>query len=153
MTIKELRMQRGWSQEQLSELTGLSVRTIQRIEKGSPAGLESTKALAAVFELPLAELKQMLGNESQVESFEPETNTDADVSTFEEKHGVLHKKRKGLQRCIGEYLIIVLFLLAINLFTNPDYLWVIWPALGLTLDVLLRANRLYSVTDLFVKTR
>lgn len=80
-------------------------------------------------------------------------NADADVPKLEEKHSVLCRKRKGLQRCIGEYLIIVLFLLAINLFTSPDYLWVIWPALGLTLDVLLRANRLYSVTELLAKTR
>lgn len=72
MTIKELRMQRGWPQEYLSELTGLSVRTIQRIEKGSPAGLESRKALAAVFELPLVEMKSMLSNESTADAFESE---------------------------------------------------------------------------------
>ena len=30
MLIPKLRLQRGWSQEQLAELRGLSVRTIQR---------------------------------------------------------------------------------------------------------------------------
>jgi transcriptional regulator with XRE-family HTH domain len=34
LLIQKLRLQRGWSQEQLAELTGLSVRTIQRIERG-----------------------------------------------------------------------------------------------------------------------
>jgi transcriptional regulator with XRE-family HTH domain len=32
MLIQKLRLQRGWSQEQLAELSGLSVRTIQRLE-------------------------------------------------------------------------------------------------------------------------
>lgn len=32
MIVRKLRLQRGWSQEQLATLTGLSVRTIQRIE-------------------------------------------------------------------------------------------------------------------------
>jgi transcriptional regulator with XRE-family HTH domain len=34
MLIQKLRLQRGWSQEQLAELSGLSVRTIQRLERG-----------------------------------------------------------------------------------------------------------------------
>jgi transcriptional regulator with XRE-family HTH domain len=48
--IKKMRLERHWSQEQLAEMSGLSIRTIQRIEKGENAGLESLKSLAAVFE-------------------------------------------------------------------------------------------------------
>ena len=48
--IKKMRLERHWSQEQLAEMSGLSVRTIQRIENGENAGLESLKSLAAVFE-------------------------------------------------------------------------------------------------------
>jgi transcriptional regulator with XRE-family HTH domain len=36
--VKQLRLQRAWSQEQLAELAGLSVRTIQRIENGDRPG-------------------------------------------------------------------------------------------------------------------
>lgn len=45
--VKELRNQRGMSQEFLAEESGLSLRTIQRIEKGesNPTG-ESLKRLA-----------------------------------------------------------------------------------------------------------
>jgi transcriptional regulator with XRE-family HTH domain len=39
-------MARGWSQAQLAERSGLSVRTIQRIENGAPPGLESLTLLA-----------------------------------------------------------------------------------------------------------
>ena len=53
--VKKMRIERHWSQEQLAEMSGLSIRTIQRIEKGENAGLESLKALAAVFEVTLVD--------------------------------------------------------------------------------------------------
>lgn len=52
--VKQLRLQRAWSQEQLAEMAGLSVRTIQRIENGERPGLETLSALAAVFEVTVA---------------------------------------------------------------------------------------------------
>lgn len=47
MLVRKLRLQRGWSQEHLAELVGVSVRTIQRIERGYSPGLETSKALAS----------------------------------------------------------------------------------------------------------
>ena len=53
MDLRELRKEKGWSQGDLSNLSGLSVRTIHRIENGHvKPSAESAKALAAVFELP-----------------------------------------------------------------------------------------------------
>ena len=49
--IKKMRLERHWSQDQLAEMSGLSIRTIQRIENGENAGLESLKSLGAVFEI------------------------------------------------------------------------------------------------------
>ena len=54
--VKQLRLQRAWSQEQLAELAGVSVRTIQRIENGDRPGLETLSALAAVFDVNVAEI-------------------------------------------------------------------------------------------------
>jgi len=54
MLVQKLRLQRGWSQQQLAELSGLNVRTIQRIEKGQEPSVESLKSLAAVFNVELA---------------------------------------------------------------------------------------------------
>lgn len=51
-----MRVDRGWSQEQLAELSGLSVRTIQRIETGRPFGLASSAALARAFGVEVADL-------------------------------------------------------------------------------------------------
>ena len=55
--IKAQRARRAWSQEHLAEVTGLGLRTIQRIEKTGAASYESARSLAAVFEIDVAELR------------------------------------------------------------------------------------------------
>lgn len=71
--IKEMRLSHHWSQEQLAEMSGLSIRTIQRIENGENAGLESLKALAAVFETNIvdsdkkAEMEQIRKEEAYIQ--------------------------------------------------------------------------------------
>ena len=54
MLVRKLRLQKGWSQDHLAELTGVSTRTIQRIERGYKPGLETVKALASVFEVDVS---------------------------------------------------------------------------------------------------
>ncbi len=49
--VKKLRIARSWSQEQLSEACGLSLRTLQRLENGGNASLDSIRVLAAIFEI------------------------------------------------------------------------------------------------------
>lgn len=56
MLIQKLRLKQGWSQQQLAEASGLSTRTIQRIEAGHPASVETLKSIAAVFEVDFASL-------------------------------------------------------------------------------------------------
>lgn len=70
MIVRKLRLQRGWSQEQLATFSGLSVRTIQRIEQGQQPGLESLKALAAVFELDVAQLDGVQQQEREMKGSE-----------------------------------------------------------------------------------
>lgn len=47
--IKLLRLNNGWSQEQLAEISALGVRTIQRIEKDGKCSLESKLSLSSAF--------------------------------------------------------------------------------------------------------
>jgi len=47
--VKDLRLENGWTQDQLAEMCAVSVRTVQRIEKTGIASLDTTNALAAVF--------------------------------------------------------------------------------------------------------
>ncbi|MDG1819694.1 MAG: helix-turn-helix transcriptional regulator [Porticoccaceae bacterium] len=55
--IRELRRQKSWSQEQLASIAGLSLRTVQRIEKEGICSLESSQAIASAFELDAASLQ------------------------------------------------------------------------------------------------
>jgi transcriptional regulator with XRE-family HTH domain len=55
--IKAQRARRAWSQEHLAEVSGLGLRTIQRIEKTGAASYESARSLAAVFEIDVAQLR------------------------------------------------------------------------------------------------
>lgn len=48
--IRMFREMRQWSQEQLAEISGLNVRTIQRIEQGLSASIGTRRAIAAAFE-------------------------------------------------------------------------------------------------------
>jgi transcriptional regulator with XRE-family HTH domain len=58
MNLQQRRLEKEWSQEQLARYSGLSTRTIQRIENGQKVGLESLKCLAAVFEISTNTLTQ-----------------------------------------------------------------------------------------------
>lgn len=55
--IQKLRAIKCWSQDELATASGLSVRTIQRVEKSGTASLETTKALASVFVVTPDELQ------------------------------------------------------------------------------------------------
>jgi len=55
--IRSERENRGWSQGHLASVAGLSLRTIQRIEKTGSASFESVTALASVLSVEVAELR------------------------------------------------------------------------------------------------
>ena len=58
MILKQLRISRRLSQEQLALISGLNVRTIQRIESGANASVESQKCLAAALDVTIETLNQ-----------------------------------------------------------------------------------------------
>jgi len=139
MLIQKLRLQRGWSQEQLAELSGLSVRTIQRLERGQTASTESLKALASVFEVDFSTLK------------EPEMNapSDPDMSAqtmpADEALALAHvRKIKAFYMHLAQYVIIVGGLAIVNLFVSPYYLWVGWVAAGWGIGVLIHGLRVFD---------
>ncbi|OOE61763.1 helix-turn-helix domain-containing protein, partial [Salinivibrio sp. IB282] len=80
MNVKALRVQKGWSQDQLAQFSGLSVRTIQRIERGHKPGLESLKSLAAVFDIDISDLQK-------------ETDMQADTSMSPEERAITKRVR------------------------------------------------------------
>lgn len=63
--VKRLRMEKHWSQEQLGEICGLNLRTIQRLETSGRASLETVRALAAAFDVEPQELQsEAVGEET-----------------------------------------------------------------------------------------
>jgi transcriptional regulator with XRE-family HTH domain len=69
MITQKFRLKRGWSQQQLAEVSGTSLRTIQRIEAGATPSLETLKCLAAVFEVSIEDLQgepEMTATENKV---------------------------------------------------------------------------------------
>jgi transcriptional regulator with XRE-family HTH domain len=54
--VKQLRKERGWSQDRLAELANVSTRTIQRLEKGTERGQHTLLAVAQAFGMGDSEL-------------------------------------------------------------------------------------------------
>ena len=135
MLIQKLRLQRGWSQQQLADLSGLSVRTIQRIEQGQVASTESLKSLAAVFEIDFSTLQ------------EPDMNTATATPGFNADEALAFaqvRKLKGFYFHLAQYIVVVTVLAAINLGTRPQHLWVGWVAFGWGMGVLFHAMRVFE---------
>ena len=58
MIVRKLRAKRSWSQEQLADFAGHNVRTIQRVESGQKASVETLKSIASVFEVDISKLTE-----------------------------------------------------------------------------------------------
>lgn len=60
MSVKDLRLKKCMSQEQLAEKCGVSLRTIQRIEAGHRVGYRSMAAISSELNINVTELEQEL---------------------------------------------------------------------------------------------
>lgn len=138
MLVQKLRLQRGWSQQQLAELSGLSVRTVQRIESGQPASAETLKSLASVFEIDFSQFTS-----------EPKMNPST-PSAIEEQLALSHvRKVKGFYTHLAQYVVVISVLCIINLVANPSKLWFIWPAFGWGLGLLVHAVAVFELVPFF----
>jgi len=120
MLVQKLRLQRGWSQQQLAELSGLNVRTIQRIEKGQEPSVESLKSLAAVFNVEFSTLKEQ-GMDNAVS----ETQSAEEILAFNQV-----RKLKGFYIHLAQYVLVIALLTVINALTTPNRWWVQWVIMG-----------------------
>lgn len=147
MIVRKLRLQRGWSQDQLAQLAGLNIRTVQRIERGQKASLESLNALAAVFEVDVKDLTPETPTEATMannESGEPADNATGNLSQEEQATIEYVRDLKGFYQHLFSYAITIAFLFVLNLIVSPDYLWVKWAALGWGIGVLSHGFSVYE---------
>lgn len=152
--IQALRKQRAWTQEQLAQCSGLSVRTIQRIENGDPAGAETLQALAAVFEVPVQDLQEPAMAPAPAPAsaapppVPPVTDATADdlrASSQETRLRLQVEQEARFWGLMQRFTVLLVFLLIVNLLTSPSYLWVKWVALGWGLALVSRALRVFQV--------
>ncbi|WP_435081190.1 helix-turn-helix transcriptional regulator [Clavibacter michiganensis] len=54
--VADLRRERGWTQDRLAEASGITVRTVQRLEAGNDASLETLSLVAKALEVPVRDL-------------------------------------------------------------------------------------------------
>lgn len=135
MLIRKLRLQRGWSQSQLADMTGVTTRTIQRLERGHKASLETAKALAAVFEVDLS----LFLKEDDIMTIEPSENHTENrpeqvALKPDEQAAIAYAKR---MKEFYEFLSIYLMLLVVFMFyigPSPRVL-LVFGALGIGLVI------------------
>jgi transcriptional regulator with XRE-family HTH domain len=142
LLIQKLRLQRGWSQEQLAEITGLSVRTIQRIERGQTPSTESLKALAAVLEVNFGALREAHMTPPMTPAANP--INDQDVSTEEALALAKVRKIKGFYMHVAEFVLIIAFLVLVNLLTSPQRIWVHWAAIPWAMVLALHGLKVFD---------
>ena len=111
MDLKKIRLENNWSQEQLAAITGVSARTIQRIENGHPPSLETLKALAAGFGTSVDELKGKMA----------ETDGGNEVSHIEKPQSVAPLRQwKSFILHILIFMGVITWLFMLNLFFPFD---------------------------------
>ncbi len=118
MSIQQRRLDHGWSQEELAQHTGLSVRTIQRIESGRKAGLESLKCLAAVFETTVSTLMQEQAMTTTTQDH-PSARDEAerDAITYVQNLKAFHLHWIS-------FIVIMPVLFGLNQWLSPEVGWV-----------------------------
>ncbi|MFT4257679.1 MAG: helix-turn-helix domain-containing protein [Pseudoxanthomonas sp.] len=159
MLVQKLRLQRGWSQQQLAELSGLSVRTIQRVENGHLPSVETLKSLASVFEI---EFSRLSSEDTTMNNSTVDTNTDSAVNTVaslrehEETLAFNHvRKLKVFYKHLLVYAVVMGSWAVFNWYHMP-YAWVgwtywpnwsrvVWPALAWGFGLLIWATNLFDL--------
>lgn len=69
--LKQLRESRAWSQSHLAEVSDVSLRTIQRIERSGSASPESIKSICSAYDIHVSEIAA--GIDSAAEAARPQS--------------------------------------------------------------------------------
>ena len=122
--LKQLREAKSWSQEHLAEASGLSLRTVQRVETEGNASPETRLALAGALGVDVAELGAELASAP--------TEAPAGLS------GVQSRKN-GFYRHAVVYAVICSCLALMDWHQNGRIVWAYWPAFGWGIGIFFQA--------------
>nr|WP_323740321.1 helix-turn-helix domain-containing protein [Kangiella koreensis] len=156
--VRKLRLKRGWSQEQLAELTGVSTRTIQRIERGqTKPSLETQKSLAAVFEVDIATFEPSLSMDSTGEPDMSTTDTNATepkqqpdkpaIETVSHEEAEAMEYVKGIKEFYSHLLIFIIFTVMFIFTGKINDMLIAWSAW--TFGLIIHGLQAFEVINLF----
>ena len=132
--LKSLRLEKQWSQDMLAEMTGLSVRTIQRIEQGHKASLESTKALNTIFQVQFVYAFSEVKSDDVVER-------DMDQLKQEKEEYSKEVKEFMNQAMVAAGCILVALVVSIMI---ESWHFIIWTVVGWAVVLLEKGRRTFS---------
>lgn len=128
--IADLRKQRGWTQEHLAEVSQVNPRTIQRLEAGEDASLETLRMVANALGVQIGDLFESFSDSNKGKEIEGFDKQKADQT---HQWLVLHKFYR-LCLIVG-FVILMLILISLVSLTDNDRIlditgiaWLIlWP--------------------------
>ena len=103
--LKAVREQKNLTQEELSERSKISVRTIQRIESGTEPKGHTLRALAQALEIQESFLQDTL-TAPETDAVQPETEQKTEIPAEEEEAGIDYSKIKLIN--LSSLLFVVL---------------------------------------------
>ena len=125
--LKEIRSSKGLTQIELSEKSGIALRTVQRMERneGKPS-LYSLNAIGEVLGVNLAVL------------YAPDFETEKlnIMESVDQQLWLVAKRRAKFKRSLSAYMLVIPFLWIIWYLRMPElsryerFPWPIWPMLG-----------------------
>lgn len=125
--LKEIRTTKGLTQIELSEKSGVALRTVQRMERNE--GKPSLYSMNAIGEVLGVNLTLLYAPDLETEKRNIMESTDQQL-------WAIARKRAKFKRSFGAYSVVIPFLWIIWYITMPgeirfNYLpWPIWPMLG-----------------------
>ena len=125
--LKEIRSSKGLTQIELSEKSGIALRTVQRMERNE--GKPSLYSLNAIGEVLGVNLAVLYAPDSETEKLNIMESADQQL-------WLVAKRRAKFKRSLSAYVLVISFLWIIWYLRMPElsryerFPWPIWPMLG-----------------------
>lgn len=139
--LKEIRTTKGFTQIELSEKSGVALRTVQRMERNE--GKPSLYSMNAIGEVLGVNLTLLYAPDDETEKRNIMESTDQQLWQ-------LARMRAKFKRSLGSYSIVIPFLWIVWYLTSQDkdinrIPWPIWPMLGWGIGLAIQYLKAYVI--------
>ena len=139
--LKEVRTTKGLTQIELSEKSGVALRTVQRMERNE--GKPSLYSMNAIGEVLGTNLTLLYAPDLETETRNIMESTDQQL-------WAIARSRAKFKRSLGSYSIVIPFLWVIWFLTSQDkdinrIPWPIWPMLGWGIGLAIQYMKAYVI--------